>query len=144
MVSRALPKLKKGFKTVDTIVPMARQFMPSILCSCCMFLWGDNCVSWRWKAFTTSTIECKKSLQTLSPQRSYQVKSYNWKTILHLCTLRLVSIKRVCYVIIDNIGSGEPSRISWAYYWNVVRTNAIAIFLVRGVVWAWDYCIWSL
>ena len=24
--------------------------------------------------------------------------------------------------------SGEPSRISWAYYWNVVRTNEIAIF----------------
>ena len=26
--------------------------------------------------------------------------------------------------------SGEPGRISWAYYWNVVRTNEIAILSI--------------
>jgi len=58
------------------VVPMvhgktihAVQQIVSDFCSCCMFLGGENCVSWRWKAFTTSSIiERKKSLRKLSPQ----------------------------------------------------------------------------
>jgi len=52
-------------KTIHAVQQIVSDF-----CSCCMFLWGENCVSWRWKAFTTcNVIECKKSLQKLSPQR---------------------------------------------------------------------------
>ena len=58
-------KLEKGCKMIHAIQQIVRE-----LHSCCMFLWGDNCVSWHWKAFTTSTTQRKKSLLKLSPQPS--------------------------------------------------------------------------
>ena len=79
-----LCKAGKGFKTMDNVVDYPWQDDLCRPTDCkrplfCMFLWGENCISWHWKAFKTSTIEHKKSLQKLSPQRSVPLSSQKLK-----------------------------------------------------------------
>ena len=75
-------KLEKGCKMIHAV-----QQIVSDLCSCCMFLWGDNCISWHWKAFTTSTIERKK----LSPQCSIPLSSQKLRTWKQSCALHITA-----------------------------------------------------
>jgi len=123
-------KLEKGCKTIH-----AFQQIVSDLCPYCMFLWWCQLHFLTLKGFTTSTVGCMKSLLKLSPQRSVPLSSQmlNWRTILHLRALQLVS--KVCATILQShwflLHSGNRSKKL-----NLVHQT---VFLVRGIVWARDY-----
>ena len=67
--------------------------------------------------------------QKWSPQHRVPLSSQmlNWRTTLRLCASQLVSIKVAVSLVLSN----RPKKL------NLVQQT---IFLVRGVVWARDYC----